>query len=67
MSGCNQWLCVSYNSQDKLNEDVKFCMNHESIRTVLPEKFKKNSCGDREDTVKFKNMVIHFHILSGLF
>ena len=29
-------------------------MNHEAVRTVLPEKFKQNSYGDREDIVKFK-------------
>ena len=29
--------------------------SYEAIRTILPEKFKENSIGDREDTVKFKN------------
>jgi hypothetical protein len=34
-------LNYSHETEDKLNEHLKLCMNHESVKTILPEKIKK--------------------------
>ena len=55
MYWCSQCLCEARNSQEKLNEHLKLCMNHEAVKAILPEKNKVNFIGDREDILKFKN------------
>ena len=51
---CCQCLNFSHESEDKLNEHLKLCMNYESVKTILPEKNKEDWNGNREDTIKFK-------------
>ena len=55
MYWCSQCLSEAYDSQEKLNEHLKLCMNHEAVKAILPEKNKVNFIGDREDILKFKN------------
>ena len=55
MYWCSQCLSEAYDSQEKLNEHLKLCMNYEAVRAILPEKNKVNFIGDREDILKFKN------------
>ena len=38
MYWCSQCLSKAYNSQEKLNEQLKLCMNHEAVRAIKPEK-----------------------------
>ena len=44
-----------YESQEKLNEHLKLCMIHETVKAILPEPNKVNWNGDREDILQFKN------------
>jgi hypothetical protein len=55
MYWCSQCLNVAYESQEKLNEHLKLCMNHETVKAILPEPNKVNWNGDREDILQFKN------------
>ena len=55
MYWCSHCLNVAYESQEKLNEHLKLCMNNEAIRAILPEKNKTDKYGKREDILKFKN------------
>jgi len=52
---CNQCLCVSYETKEKLDEHLNLCMNNESVRAILPTKDKVDKYGNREDILKFKN------------
>ena len=52
---CNQCLCVSYETKEKLDEHLNLCMNNESVRAILPEKDKVDKYNNREDILKFKN------------
>ena len=45
----------SHESEDKLNEHLKLCMNHEAVKAILPEQNKEDWNGNREDIIKFKN------------
>ena len=53
---CYQCLNFAFKTQEKLNNHLKLCLNHESVATILPEN-KTNWNGDREDILKFKIMV----------
>ena len=52
---CCQCLNFSHESEDKLNEHMKLCMNNEAVKTILPEKNKEDWNGNREDIIKLKN------------
>ena len=40
MYWCSQCLNIAYESQEKLNEHLKLCMNNETVKAILPEKNK---------------------------
>ena len=55
MYWCSQCLNVAYETHEKLNDHLKLCMNHETVKAILPEPNKVNWNGDREDILQFKN------------
>ena len=52
---CNQCLCVTYETKEKLDDHLKLCMNNESVRAILPENNKVDKYNNREDILKFNN------------
>ena len=52
--GCFQCFNYSHESEDKLHEHLKLCMNHEAVKRILPEQNKEDWNGNREDILKLK-------------
>ena len=46
---CSQCLCKSYETQDKLNQHLKICNNHEAVAAEMPK------ADGKENIIKFKN------------